>query len=306
MAPLVLLTAACLAAPQSLTQDASSEATAWSNRPVTLGGHDAGEPSRAATAGVPQRDPAAGDTINGLPLRLVQGREAISNRSASIGEHPSPDDASRDDADTASPVNSDPENVLDATPTSGAVQPDNSATQLPLAPPTTESQSDGVDRPSYGTANTAVSTVISSLAIVLGVFFLIVLISRRAMPRGNAALPPDALEVLGRRAIGSRHYLQLVRVGNKLVLLSVTAGGAEALTEIQDPQEVDRMLALCQRNRSGSVSASFRQVMDQLGREPVRGGFFGEADSLANHDAEQDTESASRRSGDWRKRPLAG
>jgi hypothetical protein len=70
--------------------------------------------------------------------------------------------------------------------------------------------------------------------------------------------------------------MQLIRLGNKLVLISVTPTGAETLTEITDIDEVNRLSGLCQQGRSGSISETFRQVLSQYADEPAPGGFVGD------------------------------
>lgn len=103
-------------------------------------------------------------------------------------------------------------------------------------------------------------TVGGSLAVVLGVFFLLVWVLRKASPNGFATLPPEAFEVLGRAALAHRQQVHLLRCGNKLLLVSVTATGAETLAEITDPAEVDRLASLCRQGRSRGAAAAFRQV----------------------------------------------
>ena len=113
------------------------------------------------------------------------------------------------------------------------------------------------------------SVVLSSLAIVLGLFFLVVWLARRALPKSTTSLPSDVLEVLGRSPLASRHHLQLVRLGRRLLLISVTPDGAETLTEITDPDEVNHLATLCQQQQPGSITGSFRQVLHQLGSQPT-------------------------------------
>ena len=57
--------------------------------------------------------------------------------------------------------------------------------------------------------------------------------------------------------------MQLLRIGNRLLLLSVTATDARTLTEITDPSEVDRLAGLCQQTRPESVTATFRHILAQ-------------------------------------------
>jgi flagellar biogenesis protein FliO len=93
------------------------------------------------------------------------------------------------------------------------------------------------------------TTVAGSLALVLAIFFLIVWLLRRASPQGSAALPPEAFEVLGRAALANRQQAQLLRCGNKLLLVSVGTGGTDTLTEITDPAEVDWLTDICRQGR---------------------------------------------------------
>ncbi len=121
------------------------------------------------------------------------------------------------------------------------------------------------------TAGSVTTVVLSSLAIVLGLFFLLVWLARRAFPKASASLPTDVLEVLGRAPMASRHNLQLIRLGRRLLLISVTAEGAKSLTEITDPDEVNHLLGLCRQNQQGSITGTFRQVLHQLGtQQPSR------------------------------------
>lgn len=120
----------------------------------------------------------------------------------------------------------------------------------------------------------ALFTVLSSLAIVLGLFFVLVWFTRRALPKGTAMVPTEVVEPLGRVPLNGKQQMQLLRVGNKLVLLAVTQNGVEPLAEVTDPDEVERLVAICQQNQPGSVTSTFRHVLSQLGNEPTRPGFL--------------------------------
>ena len=124
-----------------------------------------------------------------------------------------------------------------------------------------------------------IATVISSLAVVLGLFFVTAWFMRRTGPGGLALLPSDVFETLGRAQLNSRQQVHLVRCGAKLLLVSVTPDSAETLTEIDDPDEVTRLAGLCKANQAGSASAAFRQVLQQFAGQPAEPGFVGRTDS---------------------------
>ena len=136
---------------------------------------------------------------------------------------------------------------------------------IPIPPPRAKQPSGHASRPRQSASRNVGLAVISSLAIVLGLFFLVVWLSRRALPKSATSLPTEVLEVLGRAPLASRHNLQLIRIGQRLLLVSVTPDNAETLTEITDATEVNHLSGLCRQHQPGSISSTFRQVLQQLG-----------------------------------------
>lgn len=141
------------------------------------------------------------------------------------------------------------------------------AEPLPLAPRSEKGERQ-LARPSVSQLG-PVGTVITSLAIVLGLFAAVAWISRRLRPAGTAPLPKEAVELLGRTTVSGQHSLQLVRFGGRLLLVAFSPHGAATLTEVCDPAEVERLTAICLGQRPGSTSESFRQTIRELEREPA-------------------------------------
>jgi flagellar biogenesis protein FliO len=123
--------------------------------------------------------------------------------------------------------------------------------------------------------NSAYATM-SALVFVLGLFFLCMWLVRRSGKKKSSVLPGEVVSVLGRMSLAPKQFAELLRVGNKLVLVSLTADGAKPLTEVTDPGEVDRLLGLCQKYDPHSASHAFEQVFRDLAREPAPGGFLGQ------------------------------
>jgi flagellar biogenesis protein FliO len=150
------------------------------------------------------------------------------------------------------------------------LQPQTAKAPLRLAPRSEGSRSNaGPRKPAATSPGNVLGTVAGSLGVVLGLFLLIVWCSRRFSASGAAALPKEAIELLGRSPLTARQQMQLLRVGNKLLLVAVSPIGAETLTEISDATEVEHLLALCRRDQPGSSTAAFRQALAQLGNEPA-------------------------------------
>ncbi len=119
---------------------------------------------------------------------------------------------------------------------------------MPLRPHATGTNAEDGKRPD---GLQSLLTIGGSLAIVLAAFMLVVWLLRRASPGTLAPLPPDVFETLGRAALANRQPVHLLRCGKKLLLVvSGPAGaGASTLTEITDPDEVERLVALCRGGR---------------------------------------------------------
>ena len=135
--------------------------------------------------------------------------------------------------------------------------------------PRNSKQAHSPAQPAAAAPSSTIGTVVSSLAIVLGLLLAIVWCSRRFAPAGTAPLPKEAVELLGRSALAGRQTMQLVRVGGRLLLVAISPSGAQTLAEITDPVEVEHLAALCQRGKPDSATASFNRVLNQLASESV-------------------------------------
>lgn len=155
-----------------------------------------------------------------------------------------------------------------------ALSPSQGDEPIPLSPPSRGKTPSGASQLGKS-SGTSLWGVAGSLAVVVGLFLIIAWVARRSLPRGSRPLPKEVVEVLGRAPLGARQQMHLVRVGRKLLLLSVSAGGSETLTEVTDPDEVERLCTLVQQDAPGGATTTFRNVLAQLGREPAPAGFLG-------------------------------
>lgn len=129
---------------------------------------------------------------------------------------------------------------------------------LPLKPPTSDELAGRSAK--QKTPTQSMTTVFGSLGIVLGLFFLFVWFSKKNAPRSSGGLPREAVEVLGRVPSGSKQHMELVRLGNKLVLLSVTPGATTPLAEVTEPADVERLSALCRDGTGRRVSSAMQAL----------------------------------------------
>jgi flagellar biogenesis protein FliO len=113
-------------------------------------------------------------------------------------------------------------------------------------------------------------TVAGSLGIVMGLFMVTMWCLRRGMPRSARTLPAEVVEVLGRAPLAGKQQMHLIRFGGKLVLAAVSPSGIDAVSEITDPVEADRLLGYCEQTRSSSATTSFRGILDRLDERSLR------------------------------------
>ena len=147
------------------------------------------------------------------------------------------------------------------------LSPQNRPSKIPLPP----SGKTGDNSGKTASGLPSMISVAGSTGLVLGIFLLLVWIVRRKTPQAMARLPGEAFEILGRAPLNGRQQVQLLRCGSRLLLVSVAPSGADTLTEITDPAEVDRLSGLCRQTQPGSSSAAFKQIFEQLApRRPGR------------------------------------
>lgn len=118
----------------------------------------------------------------------------------------------------------------------------------------------------------SVPATCAAVAFVAGLFLLATWGLKKGMPRSLQMLPADAACVLGRMPLVGRQFAHLIKVGDKLVLVAITPTGVDTLTEVTDPDQVARLLGLCQQSSPNSSPQSFEQIMRQLGMESGRPG----------------------------------
>jgi flagellar biogenesis protein FliO len=217
-----------------------------------------------AGAGVAPGRMPAGVARRALPLRF---EPAAGERGAPDGGNSALDGPSYD-ASQASIVEPAPRSSNERAANPSLAAPADRARAgavSPALPPPSAANAEHVDARPHPFPS--VSTLLGSLAIVVGLFLLVAWLVRASLPKGPATLPREAVEMLGRTLLTGRQYVHLIRCGNKMLLVSVTAGGAETLTEISDPVEVDRLAGICYATRPQSASVNFKQLLQNFGTE---------------------------------------
>ena len=86
---------------------------------------------------------------------------------------------------------------------------------------------------------------LGSLLFVMTLFGCVAYWMRRGGTRSNQSLSGGAWEILGHGNLGAKNDVQLVRLGNRLLLIGYSPNAIQTLAEITDPDEVQSILSSC-------------------------------------------------------------
>jgi flagellar biogenesis protein FliO len=105
-------------------------------------------------------------------------------------------------------------------------------------------------------------TTILGLTIVLGLILSVAYAFRKHIPLATKILPPDVIEVLGRRFIDQRNCVQLIRCGNRILIVAHSpTHGLQTLGEITDPVEIDSLAGRCKQSDTASTTSRFEELV---------------------------------------------
>lgn len=148
---------------------------------------------------------------------------------------------------------------------------DSGSAPLPERPARKETAQTGSTKPKKpGTSSAAGGWwgTVGALTAVLALVFLAAKVVRKSMPAATRALPPEVVQVLGRKPLDYRNTLHLVRLGSKLLVLGSSQEGLSTLSEVTDPVEVDYLAGLCRPAASTSLADSFNQLFRRIQSRP--------------------------------------
>ncbi len=128
---------------------------------------------------------------------------------------------------------------------------------LPLPSRTGGVESNGSNRGKTISSSNNLWTTFISLGLIVGTIVLVGRGLKRYGIQGTQALPISALEVLGRQTIEPKVAVHLVRCGSRILVLGVGSDGVRTLSEIDDPEEVERLTNAC-RNPSKDEARTTR------------------------------------------------
>ncbi len=147
--------------------------------------------------------------------------------------------------------------------------------RLPLQPRVTEPISSSAttsDISNYSIPNFSQSAtrMVAALAIVLGAFMVLMWVTKKIQGPAQSIMSKQTLEVLGQKQINKIHSLHLIRLGQRILLVSASDSSVTCLTEINDPVEVAQLLNT--NSQAGDSSelpqSTFKRIFAQYEQNP--------------------------------------
>ena len=107
-----------------------------------------------------------------------------------------------------------------------------------------------------------------ALAIVLSLFLGLAWVTKRRRPRGHQLIN-QTLEVIGQTSLSKNHTLHIIKLGQRLLLVSAGESDVTCLSELTDPVEIEQLLSsatttMPKRSTFKSLFAQYDQDTNQL------------------------------------------
>lgn len=136
-----------------------------------------------------------------------------------------------------------------------------------LVPDTTNPQSENTPLGTFSDSGSWVLNTITALGVVIGLIILMRLgmnkLSGRAVLGGRSGV----VEVLTRTSISPRNQVMLLRLGQRILVVSEGANGVQTLANLDDPDEVASLLTTISASKPGSITQSFNQLLNRADTE---------------------------------------
>lgn len=107
-------------------------------------------------------------------------------------------------------------------------------------------------------------STLAALGVVIALVFVVRWLLRRGGVVSSAAPQGSVVEVLSRTTVAPRSHVVLMRVGQRVLVVSDSPAGMRTLDTVTDPGEIAELLGAVEMSRETSISKSFNGVMKRL------------------------------------------
>ena len=109
-----------------------------------------------------------------------------------------------------------------------------------------------------------VTQTLGSLLFVTALFACFAYWMRRNRGHRNANISAEAWEILGRGSLSPKHEFQLVRLGNRVLLLGYSSQSVHTLAEIENLDEVNHLRSICKPQKSQTRGRVSEKILKAL------------------------------------------
>ncbi len=147
--------------------------------------------------------------------------------------------------------------------------------RLPLQPRVTEPTSksattSAISQSSIPNFSQSATRMVAALAVVLGAFMVLLWVTKKIQGPSQSIMSKQTREVLGQKQINKIHSLHLIRLGQRILLISASDSSVTCLSEINDPVEVAQLLNT--NSQAGDSSelpqSTFKRIFAQYEQNP--------------------------------------
>ena len=147
--------------------------------------------------------------------------------------------------------------------------------RLPLQPRVTKPTSSSattsaISKFSIPNFSQSATRMVAALAVVLGAFMVLLWVTKKIQGPSKSIMSKQTLEVLGQKQINKTHSLHLIRLGQRILLISASDSSVTCLSEINDPVEVAQLLNT--NSQAGDSSelpqSTFKRIFAQYEQNP--------------------------------------
>jgi len=114
-----------------------------------------------------------------------------------------------------------------------------------------------------GTGSGWVFNTMTALGIVIALILAVRLLITKAYGQTSAASSSSIIHVMARMTIAPRSHVLLLKVGDRVLVVSESAAGMRTLCEITDEVEVARLVGATSAGKASSISQGFSQLLSK-------------------------------------------
>jgi flagellar biogenesis protein FliO len=136
-----------------------------------------------------------------------------------------------------------------------------------LVPDNADPKNEEAPLGSYSNTGSWVLNTVTALGVVIGLILIMRMVMNKLTGRSVIGGRSGIVEVLSRTSISPRNQVMLLRLGQRIIVVSEGPTGMRTLANVDDPDEVANLLSTVSSTRPGSITQNFNQLLNRAGTE---------------------------------------